>query len=227
METLAAAATPAERRTDSRLAHDTKGLVLPSEALKAYIISDDSELDALAVGVQWPAGQKWGSEDGFKIFVADDLRGVRHAPAMYFCSEPGSTQLMLRHSDTQVSSQSKVVVCGKSGKFPSVFDFMELKSTRGEWYAAEAQVLRHLYWMTSTHPIRRWVFAATMCGCYLRVYVHTPAGIIHTTQINCASPNGWRILKRTILRILNGDLLLDLDWKIGQAGGRCGWEITQ
>ncbi|SGY66057.1 BQ5605_C004g02618 [Microbotryum silenes-dioicae] len=172
---------------------------------------------------------------------------------------PAAHNLYYGHFDTQVSSQTKVLVCCNSqvpvptsaGQVPSndncldveieatkartglkladlrtlneVFAFMELKSSRCEWYAAEAQVLRRLYRMTSTHPIRRWVFAATMCGCYLRVYVQTPAGIVHTTPINCASPNGLRILKRTILRILNGDL----DWKIRQAGGQCGWEIPQ
>ncbi|SGY66065.1 BQ5605_C004g02619 [Microbotryum silenes-dioicae] len=172
-------------RAVSRLEHDTKGLVLRSEALKAYIISDDSELDALAVGVQWSAGQKWGSEDGFKIFVADVSRGVKHAPAIQTkvvvcCNSqvpfptsagqvpsndncPDVVHLFRVNTLSQlfphgaaadklrrwaITKQEIEAIEARTGlkladycTLNEVFAFMELKSTRGEWYAAEAQAL--------------------------------------------------------------------------------------
>ncbi|KDE02263.1 hypothetical protein MVLG_07171, partial [Microbotryum lychnidis-dioicae p1A1 Lamole] len=87
-----------------------------------------------------------------------------------------------------------------------VLVFGEVKSNPEKKAEARDQAYRRFYRATSTKPIRKWVFAFTLCGSKLRVYIHTPSGMVRSEPIDCASESGLASLKRLIVRFLRHDL---------------------
>ncbi|SGY15235.1 BQ5605_C013g07296 [Microbotryum silenes-dioicae] len=87
-----------------------------------------------------------------------------------------------------------------------VLVFGEVKANPDKKVEVRDQAYRRFYRATSTKPIRKWVFAFTLCGSKLRVYIHTPSGIVRSESIDCASESGLASLKRLIVRFLRHDL---------------------
>ncbi|SCZ98083.1 BZ3500_MvSof-1268-A1-R1_Chr3-3g06562 [Microbotryum saponariae] len=83
-----------------------------------------------------------------------------------------------------------------------VLIFVELKENSAKQVEARDQLFRRFYRATATKPIRQWIFGFTLCGSDLRVYIHTPTGIIRSRRIDCRTESGLGTFKRMLLRFL-------------------------